>query len=70
MGTLESIIEALKNQPATLALIVSNAALLAFLYYGLTSAAASRESIIRQVLENSASIQRALNDRAVACPQP
>jgi hypothetical protein len=50
-GLLESIVDALKTQPAVLALTVANLALLLFIYHGLAGAAANRETLIRQVFE-------------------
>jgi hypothetical protein len=62
------IVDALKAQPAVLALTIANFALLGFMFYALSGAAASREVIIRQVLDNAASIHAMLQQRAVACP--
>jgi hypothetical protein len=62
------VIDALKTQPAMLALTLGNFALLGFMYYGLQGAAASREAIIKQVLDNSNSIHEMMERRAVGCP--
>jgi hypothetical protein len=62
------IVDALKVQPAVLALTLANLTLLLFMFYALSGAATSRELIIKQVLENSASIHAMLQQRAVACP--
>jgi hypothetical protein len=62
------IVDALKAQPAVLALTLANFALLGFMFYALSGAAASREVIIRQVLDNAAAIHAMLQQRAVACP--
>jgi hypothetical protein len=58
--TARSIISGLSSQPATLALIVANFALLAFIFYALHGAAASREKLLNQVFENGKEIQQLL----------
>jgi membrane-anchored glycerophosphoryl diester phosphodiesterase (GDPDase) len=50
-GLLESLVDALKSQPAVLALTAANFALLLFIYHGLAAAAENRESLIKQVFE-------------------
>ena len=62
------IVDALKVQPTVLALTLANFTLLGFMFYALSGAASSREIIIKQVLENSASIHAMLQQRAVSCP--
>jgi hypothetical protein len=64
------VVSALGSQPLALALIVCNFALLIFVYYALTGAAASRELIIKQVLANSENIHKMVQQRSVACPDP
>jgi Tfp pilus assembly protein PilV len=58
----------MKDQPAVLALIISNFALLAFIFYALQSSAASRNQLVGQVLTNSNAIHTLLQQRSVACP--
>jgi hypothetical protein len=62
------IVEALKSQPALLAMMVANFALLAFMFYALNSAAAYRETMMKQVFDNSNKIHELLQNRAVGCP--
>jgi hypothetical protein len=50
--TARSFIDALKGQPATLAMAVVNFALLAFIFYALQRAAESREKLLEQVFQN------------------
>ena len=64
----DGIVDALKVQPTVLALTLANFTLLGFMFYALSGAASSREIIIKQVLENSASIHAMLQQRAVSCP--
>jgi hypothetical protein len=61
-------IEALKGQPAVLALSVANLALLAFIYYALHSGATFRQQLVEQVFENSKQIHQMLQQRSVPCP--
>lgn len=49
--TARSFIDALKSQPATLALIVVNFAMLVFMFYALTKAAQFRDSLLAQQFE-------------------
>jgi hypothetical protein len=46
--TARSFIDALKGQPATLALIIANAAMLVFMFYALSKAAQFRDSLLNQ----------------------
>jgi hypothetical protein len=46
--TARSFIEALKSQPATLALIIANAAMLVFMFYALSKAAQFRDNLLTQ----------------------
>jgi hypothetical protein len=69
-ATARGIVDALKAQPATLALIIANFALLFFIYYALQSSAQSRDKLVGQVLANSNAIHTMLQQRAVACPDP
>jgi hypothetical protein len=64
------IVEALKSQPALLAMMVANFALLGFMFYALNSAAAYRESMMKQVFDNSTKIHELLQHRAIGCPDP
>jgi hypothetical protein len=61
-------IEALKGQPAVLALTTANLALLVFIYYALHSAAKYREGLMEQVFENSKRIHELMQGRSVPCP--
>jgi Tfp pilus assembly protein PilV len=64
-----ALIEALRTQPATLALSVSNLALLGFIFYALSGAADTRERLVQQITANSDAIHQMLRDRS-ACPAP
>jgi hypothetical protein len=66
--TTRSFFETMKDQPAVLALIISNFALLAFIFYALQGAATSRNQLVGQVLSNSNAIHTLLQQRSVACP--
>ena len=61
-------IEALRGQPAVLALTVANFALLVFIFYALNSAAKYREGLMEQVFENSKRIHDLMQSRSVPCP--
>jgi len=62
------IIEALKAQPAVLALTVVIFALLGFIYYALHSGAVYRDKLVTQVLENSKHINDLMSgSRAIDC---
>jgi hypothetical protein len=61
-------IEALKGQPAILALLAANIALLIFIFYALHSGAQFRQQLVEQVFENSKQIHQMLQQRSVACP--
>jgi predicted PurR-regulated permease PerM len=50
-STTRSIIDALKSQPATLALIVANVAMLIFVFYAMAKAAEFRDTMIRGQFE-------------------
>ena len=69
MAMFDKLIDGLKSNPALLALVAVNAALLVFLYIGLRDAAKSREAIINRVFDNSQQIHDMLSQRAVACPE-
>ncbi len=66
--TARGFIEAMKGQPALLAMIVANIALLVFMFYALHGSAKHRETLTNQVLENSKAIHELLANRAIACP--
>ena len=66
--TARGVVDALKGQPAVLALTLANFALLAFIFYALHSAAKYRETLINQVLTNSTRIHELMQNRAVPCP--
>lgn len=69
-ATARSLIDGLKAQPAVLALIIANFALLFFIYYALQSSAQSRDKLVQQVVDNSNSIHTMLQQRSVSCPDP
>jgi hypothetical protein len=62
------IVEALKSQPALLAMMVANFALLVFIFYALHSGAQYRETLVKQVFDNSQQIHELLKQRSVVCP--
>ena len=66
--TARGVVDALKGQPAVLALTLANFALLVFIFYALHSAAKYRETLINQVLTNSTRIHELMQNRAVPCP--
>jgi hypothetical protein len=66
--TARGLIDALKGQPAVLALTIANFALLVFIFYALHSAAKYRETLISQVLSNSARIHELMQSRSMPCP--
>lgn len=49
--TARSFIEVMKSQPATLALIVANIAMLVFLFYALSRAATFRDDLLKNQFE-------------------
>jgi hypothetical protein len=55
------IVDALKAQPAVLALTLANLGLLLFIFYALHGAAQYREKILNQVFENGKEIQQLLS---------
>jgi hypothetical protein len=59
--TARSFIDALKGQPATLAMAVVNFALLAFIFYALQRAAESREKLLEQVFQNGKELNQLLS---------
>jgi hypothetical protein len=67
-STTRTMIDALKGQPAVLALTLANIMLLIFMFYALSGAAKSRELLVGQILQNSNAIHTMLQQRAVACP--
>ena len=68
--TARGLIDALKAQPAVLALTVALIVLLVFIFYAMHEAATFRDKLITQVLDNSQAIHALLQSRAVACPAP
>ena len=62
------IVEALKGQPALLAMMLANFALLVFIFYALHSGAQYRETLVKQVFDNSQQIHELLKQRSVVCP--
>ena len=67
-STARAFMEAMKGQPAILALTIANFALLVFIFYALHSAAKFREAMVRQVLDNSSAIHEILKQRSISCP--
>jgi len=67
-ATARGLIDALKAQPAVLALTIANFALLAFIFYALHSAGKFRETLLNQVFANTARIHDMMQQRSVACP--
>jgi hypothetical protein len=67
-ATARGLIEALKAQPAVLALTVANMALLVFIFFALKSSAETRGELVGQILQNSTAIHALLQQRAVSCP--
>jgi hypothetical protein len=68
-STARTLIEAMKSQPALLAMIIANIALLVFMFYALHGAAEYRDKLTSQVLTNSAAIHEMLTQRSVTCPE-
>ena len=69
-STARGIVDALKAQPAVLALSIAQMAMLAFLFYALAGAAEFRQQMFTQVVENSNRIHEILSQRAISCPDP
>jgi len=67
--TARGFIDAMKTQPALLAMIVANIALLIFMFYALRTAADYRDKLTQQVFANSQAIHEMLSQRSVACPE-
>ena len=61
------IINALKSNPAMLALSLTDIALLVFIFYALHGSASYRESLIKQVLDNSSRINEMMQTRSIPC---
>ena len=55
------IVDALKAQPAVLALTLANFALLAFIFYALHGAAVYRQKLLDQVFDNGQNVQDILS---------
>jgi len=55
------IVDALKAQPAVLALTLANFALLVFIFYALHQAASYRQKMLDQVFENGRELQQLLS---------
>jgi hypothetical protein len=66
--TGRAIIDALKGNPAVLALTIANMALLVFIFYALRGSAEYRTKLTDQVLQNGNAIHEILKQRAIACP--
>jgi hypothetical protein len=61
------IINALKGNPAMLALSLTDIALLVFIFYALHGSASYRETLIKQVLDNSSRINDMMQTRSLPC---
>jgi hypothetical protein len=59
-ATARSLIDALKGQPAVLALGLVNCALLIFIFYAMREAASYRQRLLDQTFENGREIQQLL----------
>jgi hypothetical protein len=66
--TGRALIDALKGNPAVLALTIANMALLVFIFFALKGSAEYRTKLTDQVLQNGNAIHEILKQRAVACP--
>ena len=60
--TSRTLIDALKGQPAVLALTIANFALLAFIFYALREAAQYREKLMARVFENGREINQLISE--------
>jgi hypothetical protein len=58
--TARSLLDILKDQPATVASIAVNAALIVFIFYALAGAAAFRETLIKQNYEYQREVSQLL----------
>jgi hypothetical protein len=70
-ATARGFIDALKGQPAILALMVANFGLLLFIFYALHGAAKFREQLMTQVFQNTSRIHDMMQQqqtRSVPCP--
>jgi hypothetical protein len=67
-STARALVDALKGNPAVLALTIANMALLVFIFYALRGSAEYRTKLTDQVLQNGNAIHEILKQRAVACP--
>ena len=70
-ATARGFIDALKDQPAVLALMVANFGLLLFIFYALSGAAKFREQLMNQVFQNTARIHDMMQQqqqRSIPCP--
>jgi hypothetical protein len=74
--TARTFIEALKGQPAVLALSIANFALLAFIFYALQQAATFRQKLLDQVFQNGKEINQLIascrmgQQEEIPTPQP
>jgi len=67
--TARSFIDVMKQQPALLGSILTNIALILFIFYALTASSEARNKLTTQVLDNAMAIHKLLSERSVACPQ-
>jgi hypothetical protein len=68
-ATARSFIDALKGQPAVLALSLVILIMLVFMFYALHAAGQFRETLVQRVLANSEAVHAILQQRAVNCPE-
>ena len=61
------IINALKGSPGMLVLLLTDIALLIFIFYALHGSASYRENLIKQVLDNSKHIHDLMQTRSLPC---
>lgn len=66
--TARSLIDAMKSQPALLAMILANICLLVFMFYAFRSSAEYRDKLTSQVFTNTTAIHEMLSQRSVPCP--
>jgi len=67
-ATARSFLDIMKQQPALLGSVMTNFALIAFIFYALQGAAEYRDRLTKQVLDNANSIHTILSQRAISCP--
>jgi len=66
--TARSFLEIMKQQPALLGSILTNVALVVFIFYALSASSEARNKLTTQVLDNAMAIHKLLSERSVSCP--